>query len=455
MKNEKNKKMTRDLTVGNPALCILSFQIPMFLGMLFQQLYSMVDAVIVGKFLGLLPLAGIGATGSICFLIIGFCNGLSNGFAIPVAQMFGAKKYTELRKFVANTIWMGAFFAVVISVATVILCKPILRLLSTPSDIFEYSYIYLVILFAAIPFTILYNSAAAVLRALGDSKSPVIFLAFSSFINIALDVLFISFIGMGVEGAAIATMISQAVSGVACVIYMYKKFEILHITKDEWRFERSYSNKLCYIGVPMGLQYSITAIGTMVIQKAVNDCGSLAVAGMTAAQKINGIITCPIEALASTMATYVGQNVGAKKIDRIGKGLTAANIMGFGVSIFMFVLMIFFGKPMSMLFLEADELEALNYSYLFIVISSGFYILLTIVGNYRFSIQGMGYSDFAIIAGVLEMVARIIAGTVLAGVFGYIGVCFASPLAWIFADVFLIPAYFYSKKKIKRELGID
>lgn len=446
----KKKDTTKDMTVGSPTKCIIAFAIPMFLGMLFQQFYTMVDTMIVGKLLGLERLAGVGATGSLCFMIIGFCNGVCNGFAIPVAQMFGAKKDSDLRKYVANSVWLGIIFSVITTIATVILCDEMLTMLRTPKDIFDYSYIYILILFAGIPATFLYNLSAAITRALGDSKSPVIFLAISSVLNIVLDVVFIAGLHMDVEGAAIATVISQGVSGIACVIYMKKKFEILQINKEEWKLRGDNCFKLCYIGIPMGLQYSITAIGTLVIQAAVNGFGAIAIAGTTAAQRIGGFLTCPIEALSATMATYAGQNVGAKRLDRLTKGLVASSLCGFVLSGIMLIVVIFLGKPASLLFIDADKLEAIDYSYLFMLYSAATYVLLTLVGTVRFSIQGMGFSAFAIIAGILEMIARCAAGLWLKGPMGFVAICLASPLAWVLADAFLIPAFFYCKRKLEK-----
>lgn len=444
----KNTSATRDLTTGSPLKLIIGFALPMFLGLLFQQFYSMVDTIIVGKYLGVDPFAGVGSTGSLNFMVIGFCTGLCSGFAVPVAQMFGAKNYSGLRKMVANSIWLCVAFSIVITTAVVILCKPILRMMNTPENIFNYAYIYIVIIFAGIPFTILYNVAAAITRALGDSKSPVFFLAISSVINIVLDYIFIVWVGMNIEGAAIATLISQAVSGIICVLYMRKKFDVLKIEKGDMRLELSYMGKLVSIGVPMGLQYSITAIGTVVVQTAVNGLGSLYVAGVTAGSKINMFISCPIDALGQTMAPYAGQNIGAGRIDRVGQGLKVACLCGFVISAVLFGAMALFGKHLSLLFMDEKNTAIMQYSFQFLMSSVSCYCLLTLVNAVRFTIQGMGFSTFAMLAGILEMVARVIAGLWLAPMIGFWGICLASPLAWLFADAFLIPAFFICKKKI-------
>lgn len=442
--------MTKDMTEGKPLRLIIGFAIPMFFGMLFQQFYNMVDTIIVGKLLGVEQLAGVGATGSLNFMVIGFCSGLCSGFAIPVSQKFGARQESELRKYVANCIWLCIGFSVVLTAAVAVLCRPILVLMNTPEDIFEYAYVYIVIIFLGIPCTILYNILASIIRSLGDSKTPVIFLAVSSVINIILDLVFIVCFQMGVEGPAAATVIAQGVSGLICLWYVRRKFEILRMSKDELKPRAGYMYRLCYMGIPMGLQYSVTAIGSIIIQSAINGFGSVAVAGVTAAQKISMFITCPIEALGTTMAPYTGQNMGAGKLDRIGSGVKAASLCGFAVSGGLFVIVWLFGKQLPLLFLDTANEEVIAYAYQFLLTASAGYCLLTLVNVVRFSIQGMGFSVFAITSGVLEMIARGLAGTVLVKYFGFTAVCTAHILAWVFADSFLIPAFFHCRNRLRK-----
>ena len=443
--------MTKDMTSGSPAKLIFGFAIPMFLGLLFQQFYSMVDTLIVGKFLGVNPLAGVGSTTSLNFMVLGFCMGVCNGFAIPVAQMFGAKEEHRLRKYVTNGAWLCIGLSVVLTLIVVLACRTILTVMDTPEEIFEYAYIYIVIVFAGIPCTFLYNILAGIIRSLGDSKTPVLFLAIASAINIGLDLIFVLLFGMGVEGPAIATVLAQGISGIICLFYMYRKFPVLHASRDEWKPELHYMGKLCYIGVPMGLQYSVTAIGTLVLQAAVNGLGAAVVAGVTAAQKINMFISCPIESLGQTMAPYAGQNMGAGKIDRIGKGLKSAVLMGWGVSIICFLIAVLFGKQLTTLFVDASETTIISYSYQFLLYCTGGYCLLTLVNTVRFTIQGMGFSVFAILSGIMEMIARILAATVVVQMIGFAGTCLAHPMAWLFADVFLIPAFFWCRKKVAKQ----
>lgn len=454
MRAEKTKSVSnvKELTEGSPMKLIIGFALPMFFGLLFQQFYSMVDTMIVGRYLGVDPFAGVGSTGSLNFIVIGFCTGFCSGFAVLVAQRFGARDYRGLRKMVANSIWLSVIFGVVLTILMVVFCKPLLRLMNTPDNIFNYAYIYIVIIFAGIPCTILYNITAAIIRALGDSKSPIIFLAISSILNIVLDYVFIVVFGMNVEGAALATVISQGVSGIICVFFMRKRFDILKMEQGDMKPELSYMISLSGVGIPMGLQYSITGIGSVVLQTAVNGLGSLYVASMAAGTKISMLLMCPLDALGQTMAPYAGQNVGAGKLERVEKGLKSAAICGFVVSAIMMGVVWLFRNPLIMIFMDEKNDEVLELAGRFLLINVAFYFLLTLVNTVRFTIQGMGFSSFAVIAGIFEMAARSLAGAILVPVFGFTGACVASPLAWLFADIFLIPAFFFCRNRLKRAI---
>ena len=444
---------TKDMTTGSSMKLILGFAVPLLMGMLFQQVYSLVDTIIVGRFLGVNALAAVGATGSINFLIIGFCLGLCNGFALPVAQRFGAKDYDGLRKYVGNSAVLSVIVGGTITVFTVVFCRNILQIMDTPADIIDLSYNYIVVIFAGIPATLLYNILSSHLRSLGDSVTPVAFLILSACLNIGLDLLFIVTFHWGVFGASFATVLSQLVSGVLCLFFIIIRFDILHLKRDDWRLDPAYVRNLLVMGLPMGSQYSITAIGSVILQAAVNSLGSIAVASMTAASKISMFVVCPFDALGSTMATYGGQNVGAGKLERLGKGLRSAVILGAIYSAVIFVVVYFFGENMIQIFLSPTEENAatvLVWAKEFLVINAAFYFPLALVNIVRFLIQGMGFSGFAVFAGVFEMVARTIVGLFLVPVFGFVAACFASPLAWIFADAFLIPAFFFCRKRLRK-----
>lgn len=447
------KSATKDMTSGSPAKLILGFFVPMVFGLLFQQLYNMVDTIIVGKYLGVQALAAVGATGSVNFMIIGFCMGVCNGFAIPVAQKFGEKNYSQLRRFAANGAWLSVIFSLSMTLVVCVLCRHILVWMNTPEDIIDGAYAYIFVIFMGIPATYLYNMVSGIIRSLGDSRTPLIFLVISSLLNVALDLFFIIVLKMGVAGAAWATVVAQAVSGICCLAFMAKRFEILHMTKEEAVPDKGIMMTLCNMGIPMGLQYSITAIGSIIVQVAVNGLGSMAVAAVTAGSKISMFFCCPFDALGSTMATYGGQNIGARKLDRIGAGLKAAVIMGVVYAIVALVALIFYGDVISLLFLDADQVEILGQVQQFVLINASFFIPLALVNTVRFLIQGMGYSKLAVLAGVCEMVARSVAGFCLVPFFGYLAVCFASPLAWIAADIFLIWSYHAIMKNLKKRLA--
>lgn len=441
---------TKSLTSGSPTKLIIGFALPLLVGMLFQQFYSLVDTIIVGKTLGVDALAAVGSTGSINFMIVGFAMGICSGFAIPVAQRFGAEDYKSMRKFVANSVWLSIIISVTMTVVVVALTRQILVWMNTPANIIDQAYSYIVVIFAGIPVIFLYNMTSGIMRSLGDSKTPVYFLLLASVINIALDVIFIVYIGMGVEGAGYATIISQAISGVACLIYIIFKFPLLKIERDEWHWDNSMASRLLGMGVPMGLQYSITAIGSVILQTAVNGLGSAAVASMTAANRIAMFMVTPFDALGSTMATYGGQNVGARKLERLKSGLKSAQLLGSAYSLIALAIIYFGADYLLLLFLDASETAIIADAKTFMIIQALFYIPLVAVNVFRFIIQGMGFSTFAILAGVMEMIARTAAAFTLVPWFGFLGACFASPLAWIFADAFLVPAFFATYKKLER-----
>lgn len=442
----------KDLTVGSPMKLVLGFAAPLLFGFVFQQLYSFVDTAIVGKFLGAQALAAVGSTGSLNFMILGFCMGICSGFAIPIAQSFGARDESELRRYVMNAVYLSGAVSVVMAAATGLLCPWLLRLMNTPADILDGAVSYIQLIFFAIPVTVLYNMAGGILRSLGDSKTPVYYLALASVINIVLDLTFILNLGMGVAGAALATVISQLVSGVGCVITMRRRFPILKCSADDRRFRPVFARRLIAIGVPMGLQYSITAIGSVVLQSAVNGLGTLAVAAVTASSKLSMFFTCVFDTLATTMATFAGQNMGAKKLDRISAGLRAAAVIGMIYCALAFLVIVLLGRQMIGLFVDAGEAQVIDMACHFLLINSAFYVPLLFVNIVRLSIQGMGFTQLAIFAGVFEMIARILVGAVFVPIFGFDAACFASPVAWIFADLFLFPSYFAIMKRLRQRM---
>ena len=356
--------MTKDLTTGNPMKLILAFALPTLCGMLFQQFYNLVDTMIVGKLLGAQALAAVGSTGSINFFVIGFCMGVCNGFAIPVAQRMGAREYGQMRRFVANAAYLSALFALVLTVATGLFCRNILVVMRTPADIIDNAYAYIFVIFMGIPATFLYNLLAAVIRSLGDSKTPVYFLALSSFLNIFLDFTLILYFKAGVAGAALATVTSQTVSGLACLVYMRKKYAILRTSKEERRLDGRSCRTLCMMGIPMGLQYSITAIGSIVLQSAVNTLGSTYVAAVAAGAKLFQLLACPYDAMGAAMATYCGQNVGAGKQTRAKQSMLTGIGIGLAFGCVVFVLVLFQGDLLAGIFSPDTEVVQKGFEYL-------------------------------------------------------------------------------------------
>ncbi len=444
--------MTKDMTTGKPMGLILRFCGPMVFGNILQQLYSMVDTVIVGRYLGTAALAGVGATGAISFLIVGFATGICTGLSIPVAQAFGAKDYRKMRKFMANAYYIAALIAVLLTILTMLATGTILRWMKTPDDIYSYAYDYIIVIFGGIFTSILYNLLAAMLRAVGDSKSPILFLAIASFLNIVLDLFFVLALDSGVAGAGYATVISQGVSGLLCLLYLYRKFPVMRLQAGEMKLEPAQCVRLISIGLPMALQFSITAVGSIILQTSVNTLGSLAVTSVTAAQKICAIVMGPLESLGITMATYCGQNLGAKQFERIRDGIRRSIAISMSYCVFSILFLCFLGRYTAYLFLDPSETEVIQLAVQYMRVNALFYPVLGILFILRNSLQGMGYSLMPMMAGASELVARSCVCFLLVPVFGYAAAIMASPVAWIFADILLISVYFYDMRRLKKQL---
>ena len=440
----------KEMTAGRIFPQLFYFTLPLLMGNLLQQTYSLVDAAIVGRFLGIDSLAAVGASSSVVFLILGFCNGCCGGFGIPVAQKFGARDYATMRRCVVVSLQLAAAMSIVLAVVTGILCDDILRLMRTPDNIFDGAYIYLLITFIGIPCTFFYNLLSSIIRALGDSKTPFWFLLFSAVLNIVLDLFTIITLGWGVAGAAIATVFSQGLSAVLCYLYMMRRFDILRTTPAERRFSWPIARILLNIGVPMGLQFSITAIGSIMLQSANNALGTACVAAFTAAMRIKMFFMCPFESLGIAMATFAGQNYGAGRPERILQGVKSASLMALVYWVFTFCVLMFGSETVALLFVDASETEILKDTALFLHVSVTFFPVLGLLCILRYTIQGAGFTNLAMLSGVSEMVARILVSLIAVPMWGYIAVCFGDSTAWIFADAFLIPAFVYVYKQIRQ-----
>ena len=435
--------MEKDMTTGSPAKIILGFTIPIFIGNVFQQFYSMVDTIIVGKFVGTKALAAVGSTGTITFLILGFLMGMTVGFTVLTAQRFGAGDMEGMRKTVGSAAILSAAVSVLVTAVSMAGMRPLLLFMNTPEDIFANAYTYVMIICAGIFAQVLYNLLSCVLRALGNSQTPLYFLILAAGLNIVLDLLFIITFRMGVAGAAWATVISQGVSGLLCLFYILKKVPLLRLNRHDWKPEGHLAKIQLSIGLPMALQYSITAIGAMMMQSSLNLLGSLSVAAFTAANKIEQIVTQAYVAMGTTMSTYCAQNVGAGDIKRVRQGFRAATRMGIVYSVAAAFLIMAGGKYLTYLFVSENVLDIMDPVDLYLKCVALFFIPLTVVNVYRNGIQGMGFGLLPMTAGVAELIGGGVTAMISAHYRSYLGVCLASPAAWILAGGLLLIMYYY------------
>lgn len=442
--------MVKEMTEGSPFKLIFNFALPLILGSILQQTYSLIDAAIVGKYLGINSLAAVGASTSVVFLIIGFCLGCCCGFGIPVAQTFGARDYKSMRRYISNSLWLALGISVFLMIVTSLLCHTILKQMQTPDEIFRDAYLYLLVTFIGIPFTFFYNLLSSIIRALGDSRTPFNFLILAAVLNILLDLFCILVLDWGVMGASIATVFSQAVSAILCFIYMFRKFPLLKMDAEDKRYDWHYAKGLLAMGLPMGLQVSITAIGSIMLQSANNALGTTCVAAFTAAVRIKMFFICPLENMGIDMATYCGQNLGAGQLKRINWGVRASFSMIIAYCLVCLVILYTADKTLLLMFVSPEETEIINKASQFLRISSTYYIPLGLLCILRYSIQGLGFSRLAMLSGVFEMVDRVAVSLFLVPMLGYTGVCYGDPSAWLAADVFLIPAFILVHHKLAR-----
>lgn len=446
--------MTNDMTKGNPVRLILAFMIPTYLGNIFQQFYNLVDSIVAGRYIGVNALAAIGSTTSLIFLVIGWLNGITSGFAIMVAQSFGAKDYKKMRHFVAMSVILCLAFVVVMTAGLLVLNYPILKMMNVPDDIIGDTAAYMAIIYAGLLVTAAYNAFAAVLRALGDSKSPLYFLIISALVNVVLDVVFIVVFRMGVEGCAYATVIAQGISALLCLVYIVRKFEILKLGREDFRRDFAAMGQLLAMGVPMGLQFSITAIGTIIVQGAVNVFGAVYIAGFSAAGKIQSLVMSVFIAFGATIATYVGQNRGAGQMERIRQGVRSTQVMILIGSAFMFLIIHFFGEPLTYIFVDSSQTEVIAAAKLYFTTVAWCYPFLGSIFLYRNALQGLGYGFMPMMGGVFELIARsvVVAFVARAG-WGFVGTCASDPAAWVAALIPIVPYYFYKIKKIMPQVS--
>ncbi len=448
--------MELDMTKGSPFKLIVKFIVPVLLGNIFQQLYNMVDTIIVGRCVGLDALAAVGATGTILFLILGFAMGLTTGFTVLISQRFGAGDRDGVKVAVYNAVFLSAIVSIVLTVISASSMRWLLTVMNTPADIFEMSYQYIIVICYGMVFTILYNIMASMLRAVGNSKVPLYFLIISAGLNIILDLVFIRTFNMGVMGASLATVVSQGVSGILCVFYTIKKVDILVPKKEHRHLDSHCIRNQLNIGIPMALQFSITAVGTIMVQSALNKFGSVVVGSYTAANKACNLATLPYSALGVTMATYAAQNRGVNDIDRIKKGVRVSNIMSAVYSIAIYAVALWTLSPLMKLFIDTKSLavpfeEIYSYGRIYMIISGTCFIPLGAIFIYRNAMQGCGFSMSAMMGGVVELISRAIIASVASARMSFEGVCAADPLTWLVTGIYFFITYSFVLRKMYRE----
>ena len=439
----------KDMTSGTPIKQILLFSIPLIIGNIFQLFYNMVDTFIVGRTLGVNALAGIGAAGSVMFFVVGFSQGFTAGMAIPTAQAYGARDYEKVSRSVAINGVLSTLVVIVMTVLSMFFLWDILYLMNTPAEIIQYTYDYLIIIFGFMAITILFNMLSNLMRALGDSRTPVIALVIAVVINIILDYIFILVFDMGVAGVATATMVSQLIASLICLFYIQKKVYLLKVKARHFKMRKDEVIQHCRIGFPMAFQSSIIAIGSMSVTIALNTLGAEAVAGYSAAQKIDQIVVFVLMSFGVSMATYVGQNFGAQKYDRILRGVKQVLVLSISVSILFSVVLFLFGGELTSVFVDSSSKQVLrSYGQYYFQLTGPFYWILAILFILRYTLQGLGDSFIPTVAGVMELTMRIIAAFGLSGLIGFAGPVISNPMAWLGAVLALVPAYYKRNKKL-------
>ncbi len=442
--------MELDMTKGAPSKLIVRFIIPIILGNIFQQLYNMADTIMVGHFVGVDALAAVGATGSVSFLILGFTQGLTTGFTVMTAQKFGAGDREGMKRSIGSAIILSVFVTVIMTYVSMAGMDGLLKLMNTPEDIFFMAKEYIMVICAGIVFNVLYNLQASILRAIGNSVVPLVLLFLSSVTNIVLDYVLIVYGRMGVAGAAYATVISQGLSGVCCLIYIVKAVPTLHVRREHFKLEQQCVLNQLSVGIPMALQFSITAVGTILVQAALNLLGSLAVASYSVSCKVEQLVTQPFAAMGVTMATYCAQNRGVNDLERIRKGVKCANIMSAVYAVIIYGVIYAVLPYVIPLFTNENTEQIYEYAKIYIGVCGAFFIPLGMIFIFRNALQGCGFGFMPMMGGVVELLGRCVLAFVAARMMSYTGVCLANVSAWLSAGVFLWLAYRVLMKKMLR-----
>ena len=440
--------MQNNLITEKPVKIIIRFALPILMGNLIQQLYYIIDTIIVGQYLGMNALAAVGSTGSLTFLVIGWIIGMTGGFAIIIAHCFGANDRKRVKHYVAMSYYLCVIMGLIMSVGLLLANEWILKAMNTPVEIFDQTYRYIRAIYIGLIFSIAYNIFSAILRALGDSRTPLYFLVLSSILNIALDIIFITAFKMEVEGAGYATVISQALASVLCFIYMLKKYSILRLKKEDTCFSVTSVKRLLGMGTPMALQFSITAIGTIIVQTALNGFGPIYIAAFTASSKIQNFIIQPFISMGAAVATFTGQNIGAGKMDRVKEGVRISFVLTLLCSVLLIIFVLAFGDELVSLFIKDNRELVLEKTDVYFKTMIGFYPALGLIFVYRNALQGLGDGLLAMLGGIFELVARAMIIFALTAPLGFQGICLSDPIAWVAALIPLIPAYYYRINKV-------
>lgn len=446
--DEQKNSAVKDLTEGSPAKLIFYFTLPLLAGNVFQQLFGFVDTLIVGRFLGVEALAAVGCTGPMMFLMLGFVMGMTSGFSIYTGQRFGAKDFDGMRYSVFCCMALSFISSILLAVFGVTFCRELLELMQTPPEIMDGAYDFIVITYGGVFGFIMLQMHSNLLRALGDSKIPTIIQAVTLCINIALEPIAIILLDLGIPGAAGATIVSLLIGNIIFFFYIKNKVPIIQFHRADIRFDKKIIWEHLRIGIPMGFQSSIIAIGAVVLQMALNTLGPVAVASFAAAQRVDGIAVMPMMSFGIAISAYTAQNFGAKKFARINEGVKKCIWMSCSFSIAVAIFNVFLGANIIELFVGPEQTQVIDYGRLFLIVNSGLYWVLALLFIFRFTLQGLGESMIPTVAGAVELVMRVLAAIFLVEYWGYLGACLASPLAWIGACIPLTIAFLIVRKRL-------
>lgn len=442
------------MTKGSAFRLMLLFSIPLLIGNEFQQFYSMVDTIVVGRFVGIDALAAVGATSGFSFMVIGFAQGLTMGFSVIVSQRYGASDYQQMRKAYAMSILCSLFTSIIVSVLFALVSMPLLRLIQTPENIINDANLYIITIYLGLAAPIYYNLFSSILRAVGDSKSPLIFLLISSVLNIVLDLFFVIVVPLGCLGVAVATIISQVISAFLCYFYIVKKYPMFRLTKSDLQIDKKLCKRLFQIGLPGALQFSVCAIGVVIVQAAINGFGSDVVAAYSVGVKIENVITVIFQVLGMAISTFAGQNLGAGNIKRVRHGFNVAFFMMIGATVIAIALAYFIAEPMTYIFVDRNTTDPviIENCIFYVRTISKFFFFLGLIFIYRTGCQGLGSGAIPMISSITELIARSITAVTLPSLLGYLGVVLSSPLAWAAAGIICPICYFKYINKVEMRL---